>query len=368
MITIITGVPGMGKSALIVSMMLEEQKKGWEGGERPFFVMGVPELTLDHSRVPPVSEWTEQRPDPDDPSLMLDYFTFPPNSIVVIDEAQKVYRPRAAASKVPPHVAAFETHRHTGVDFWLLTQKPHLLDSNVRELCGRHIHIKNALLGRWLYEWPEFTDVKSKANFADAAKRKFSPPKKAFSYYKSAQLHTTQPRRFHQVYLVLLAGLTAVGYFGYKTYNNIFSKIDTQAIQAQAEKKPSSILPSLPAPTAQTVQPAEPAPPKLQQAALQELQTPIIHHPFSDYTFTIKGVMQARGQDLAYFDLTNANGQKTFVSSLDLIEMGYAVRIVNGCTAVLYYNGLEILAACSQDAQQPALSPSAVVAAADVKS
>lgn len=216
MITLITGVPGMGKSALVVSMMMREL----DSGDRPFFVKGIPDLTLDHSVLPPVEDWTVQRPDPDDPTLFLDYFTFPANSIIVLDEAQRVYRPRASASKVPPHVAAFETHRHTGVDFWLLTQKPHLLDANVRELCGRHIHIRNGLLGRWLYEWPEFTDVKVKANYDTAVKRKFSPPRAAFDKYKSAELHTKQKYRINQVFVVLALVIAFTGYFSKHVYDN----------------------------------------------------------------------------------------------------------------------------------------------------
>src|SRR4030067_873930 len=94
MITFISGVPGTGKTALAVSMILES--KG-----RPFFV---------------------------------DY------------------------------VAALETHRHGGFDIWLISQHAGLIDANVRKLIGRHIHLREGLLGRYLYEWAELGAPENRAS------------------------------------------------------------------------------------------------------------------------------------------------------------------------------------------------------------
>jgi len=122
MITIITGVPGMGKTAMLVHMLLKNEKEHFNA--RPVFAMGINSLLLDHVPAPPVDEWTEKRVSPEDPNLFLDYYNFPPNSILVIDEAQRVFRSRSSGTKPPPHVTALETHRHTGLDIILLTQKP----------------------------------------------------------------------------------------------------------------------------------------------------------------------------------------------------------------------------------------------------
>lgn len=208
MITLITGIPGQGKTSLLVSMMLEFEKKA----ERPLFVMGIPDLQIEHVVAPPVEEWTEMRASPEDPTLQLAYFTFPPNSILIVDECQRLYRPRASASKVPPYVAALETHRHTGLDIILLTQKPKLIDINVRELVGRHIHIRNGLLGRYLYEWPHIADGESRLDRGEAAKRKFSPPKEAFKKYKSAEAHTKQKFRVNQIFIYAGLAFLALGY------------------------------------------------------------------------------------------------------------------------------------------------------------
>jgi zona occludens toxin len=218
-ITLITGIPGRGKTALLVSMLMEYEKKA----ERPLFVMGVPSLKIEHVVAPPVTEWTEMRPSPEDPTLELAYFTFPPNSILIVDECQRVYRPRASASKVPPYVAALETHRHTGLDIILLTQKPKLIDTNVRELVGRHIHIRDGLLGRYLYEWPHIADGESRLDRADAAKRKFSPPKEAFSKYKSAEAHTKNKFRVNQLFIYAGLALALLAYQSTKVFG-IFDK------------------------------------------------------------------------------------------------------------------------------------------------
>ena len=135
MITLITGTPGSGKTAYAVSLLMEM------AGSRPIYADGVPELVIDHQPCPPVSEWTYEADDPASATGKKISFTFPANSIVVIDECQRVFRPRSSGSKVPPEVAAFETHRHLGIDFILITQHPSLVDGNIRRLVGKHIHL-----------------------------------------------------------------------------------------------------------------------------------------------------------------------------------------------------------------------------------
>lgn len=229
MITLITGIPGMGKTSLLITMLLKHEK----AAERPLFVMGIPDLKLEHIPAPPVAEWTEYRQSPEDKNLQLAYFTFPPNSILIIDEAQRVYRPRSSGSKVPPEVAALETHRHTGLDIILITQKPKLLEVNVRELIGKHIHIRAGLVGRWLYEWPHIADGESRLDRGDATKRKFKPPKQSFQHYKSAEVHTKHKFRIHQGYYFLMIALAFLGYQLSSVFD-IFNK-HTQPKSAHAQ-------------------------------------------------------------------------------------------------------------------------------------
>lgn len=46
MITIISGTPGSGKTALIVDMMMDELKKG-----RKIFTIGIPKLLVNYPRL-----------------------------------------------------------------------------------------------------------------------------------------------------------------------------------------------------------------------------------------------------------------------------------------------------------------------------
>ena len=198
MIILLTGPTGSGKTAKIVQDM--EAIK-----DRPFFVMGIKGLKLPHVPAPPIKEWVHQVPTPEDETVLAPEFTFPPNAIVVIDEAQHVYRPRAAGSRVPDIVAAFETHRHTGIDFWLITQHPSLLDQNIRRLVKKHLHIHESTLGRKLLEWSECRDPQSKADRADAIATDYKPPKAVFDLYHSAEAHTVLKRRLPKALFVVMA-------------------------------------------------------------------------------------------------------------------------------------------------------------------
>lgn len=213
-ISIYTGTPGAGKTAMAVAELLDVK-------DRPIFVWGIPDLKIPHEVCPPVVEWTTRIKNVEDETQERPVFTFPPSALVLIDEAQNVFRPRGAGSKVPDHVAALETHRHGGIDFWLITQHPRLLDSNVRELCGRHVHIRNTALGRMLYEWPEAADPKSKTERDISASRRYTLPKKVFGLYKSSSLHIKQSRRLPNGAYILIVAVLLACYFGYSVYRNL---------------------------------------------------------------------------------------------------------------------------------------------------
>lgn len=212
MITVITGTPGSGKTSLAVALIKDIV-------DRPVFVMGIKELKVPHEVTPPVSEWTEMRPSPEDPDLRKACFTFPPRSIVVVDEAQTIFRPRAVGSKVPAEVAAFETHRHEGIDFILITQHVGLLDPNLRKLVDKHLHIHGTFLGRVLHEWVGLGDPESTSSRQIAAKKTYRPDRSTFGLYKSAEVHTKVKRRlpvYAWVFVVAVIGAVGLGFYAYK--------------------------------------------------------------------------------------------------------------------------------------------------------
>lgn len=226
MITVITGTPGNGKTALAIDLVWF-QDGIWKGLD--CYVNGISDFKLPHFPFPPIAEL--KRPDyqvlsrldtevvpsddntqlveekPDDyavwlrtsphytqflqaretavSSFELWYLWVTPGSVIVVDEAQRFLRPRPAGSRVPLYIQLLEYHRHFGVHFVFITQKERLLDTNVRMLAGQHIHITSNWRGRFLYEWSEVKDSDSKVEKQTAASKKYTLPKHVFGLYTS---------------------------------------------------------------------------------------------------------------------------------------------------------------------------------------
>lgn len=233
-IALVTGAPGAGKTALIVKFIKEAADAG-----RPIYQVGIPELKVPYIPIPPdMADWTELREDPEMPGKQLPYFTFPERSLIVLSEAQRLYRPRPAASKLPDYVAAFETCRHTGVTFILDTQHPDFLDSHVRKLIGQHIHlIDHGILGRKHYEWPY---LGSPEQFKTAPiKKPYKLPKSIYGLYKSSSLHIKRNYTFPpalKALIVLLVVMALAGSYLYSSFKAKFSPLPDVA----ALKKPGA--------------------------------------------------------------------------------------------------------------------------------
>lgn len=190
MLTLFTGSPGAGKTAAMVDYLRKLD------GTRPLYVDGLNGFKLPHNTCD-ASRWHEELPD---------------GAILVIDEVQRVWRARAPGSKVPDAVQALETHRHRGIDVYMTTQGPNLLDANVRTLVGRHVHIRDTgWLGRHWYEWPECNQ--GLAWKTCPVKAKYKLPKAAFDLYISSSLHT-KPVRKTPMALYLAIGVIAAAVVG----------------------------------------------------------------------------------------------------------------------------------------------------------
>lgn len=222
MITLITGAPGAGKSSYIVSDLLEFVRKF---PNRPVFVRGIPGLCIPHEVLPDREDWVE----PADSANGLRW-KFPDGALLIVDEAQSIFPVRATGKAVPPHVAALEVHRHQGLDIWLSTQAPAQIDSHVRRLVGRHIHLRGTWAGRKLLEWSECVDPSSRSERTASVQRSWKLPKGVFDLYKSASLHTVQKRRVpRQVWLMLLMLVFLVGGGAY-LYNRIYGGHYVEAV------------------------------------------------------------------------------------------------------------------------------------------
>lgn len=217
MITLITGAPGAGKSAALVSL-LKELAPG-----RTIYVSGIPDLKIEHQPLEDPSKWHE---------------TVPDGSIIVIDEVQNVWRPKGPGQGVPPDIQALEVHRHRGIDFYIVTQSPRLVHTNVRALVGRHVHLRDVgFLGRYWYEWPECSENCSASWKQAPLKKRYKLPKAIFGEYKSASQHIKPIRSFPFMLVVAVAallGTAGLSFYAYKLISGQVERSKQGAIPAPA--------------------------------------------------------------------------------------------------------------------------------------
>lgn len=216
-IKVITGAPGEGKSL----RMLWEVEQRRVAENRDVYYSGVRDLLL---------PWTLFGADSVDPKQPHDtdaseWHKLPAGAIIVIDECQRLFRPRQLGGKVPESVAKLETHRHNGHDIYLVTQDPGLIDSNVRKLVGEHTHVMRKFGSQWttLHTWKGIKENCAKSR-KDSIEEQWRYPKEVFTWYKSAEVHTIKrkiPKKviiFLCVPLVILLGVALavykVGKFG----------------------------------------------------------------------------------------------------------------------------------------------------------
>jgi zona occludens toxin len=207
-ITLITGVPGAGKTLNTIKRVVQES------GDRAVYYRGIRGLTL---------PWIELSD-----SEAADWEALPDGSVVVIDEVQDIFPPRSPNKSEPQGVKALDKHRHRGFDFYFITQKPKGFDHSVRGYCGRHFHYERAFnrnATRQL-EWQKAVDDPSDYHTrkeAQTTRVKFD--KKYFDVYKSSEIHTHKPRTPKAVYLAAVALLATIG-LGAFAYNNISDRIE----------------------------------------------------------------------------------------------------------------------------------------------
>lgn len=202
MIHLITGLPGNGKTLYALAFVKAMAEK--QG--RPVFYARINELKL---------PWTQIDP--------FEWFKCPPGAIIVIDECQKARDPgdpmsptlfgvRMRGAPVPEWVAALETHRHHGHDIVLITQHPMLVDSHVRRLVGLHFHVvrKFGLQSATVHEFSSVRENVDKAR-ADSTRHDFKYPREAYTWYKSADVHTHKARIPARVWWIGVMALVFVG-------------------------------------------------------------------------------------------------------------------------------------------------------------
>lgn len=156
-----------------------------------------------------------------------------PGAKVVFDEFQKFWPPRPNGSAIPPDIQTLDTHRHMGVDFILITQNCRNVDRHILGLVDRHLHVRrvaNMPLAT-VYEWDHASVSLQYKN--SMSKSPWRYPKAAYKLYKSAELHTKQSRKLPAVLWFILAGLAGAAYAIPSTINRIAHRSDPVKIAKQ---------------------------------------------------------------------------------------------------------------------------------------
>ena len=220
MLYLTTGSNGTGKTLLTLKWVREMQLfwKKKHKIDRPVYYDGfeiVPEIADKFGWKPcDPTKWAE----------------LPDNSIIMVDECQRIYPTRTQGASVPNHEQLIATeHRKRGFDFFLVCQHPNQINTFIRHLIGSgwHRHLKRIFgmnrVNCLEYNYAETSCEKpsGKAGAYKTMKLKF--PKEVFKWYKSAVLHTSKvnipPAVYYTIGAVIVAILAVLQFYNQMTRN-----------------------------------------------------------------------------------------------------------------------------------------------------
>lgn len=217
MIELITGLPGNAKTLHALGLVIERAARE----NRAVYYSGLKGFKEDDPRLKGTT-WREF-----DPLKWHD--EIPSGAIMLIDEAQKVFRARSLGSIPGKHVTELEEHRHKGLDFYMITQHPSLIDPAIRKLTQTHRHMVRiwGMEASTVHKWDAVREQCDKPTARkDSEKTKWAFNKGLYGLYHSADVHTmkrTIPGRvyFLGALVLLFVALVwySVSFFSRKTQN-----------------------------------------------------------------------------------------------------------------------------------------------------
>ena len=220
---LITGVPGHGKTSLLMEHLAEAvalNNKHIESGKTQITVNGVELVTrpIYAAGIDGLVEGlVENLEDP------TQWESLPDGSLIYVDECWKWFGHLQDASRKPPpkHVQGIAEHRHKGMDFIGTSQGPNQIYPFMRSLIGPHWHVVRRFGTQLIdvYKWGELVeDVKSQGNRDRGVKDSRSLPTKQRPLYKSASAHTIKPQLPKRMIITAAAMLLVLPliYFGIK--------------------------------------------------------------------------------------------------------------------------------------------------------
>lgn len=216
-ITAYTGLPGHGKTSLMVEHLLKEAKAK---NPRPLVAYGIDGLKPGLATVlKDPREWNAVRDGETchchdtENSAPCEAHVIPNGALIFVDEAWKWFGHlhNATRQTTPPHVLALAEHRHRGIDFVWTMQSPIQIYPFARAMMQDHHHVVRRYGTNFIevFTWGELNeDVKSVAKRENASRQLRTLPEHAHSAFKSAEVHTIKrrlPTKLIALPLVLVA-------------------------------------------------------------------------------------------------------------------------------------------------------------------
>jgi zona occludens toxin len=238
-VTLITGVPGSGKTLKAVWDHLRpyvgevtkvENDRG-EVVEIPSVVFtNINSLQVDHELIEGGGTWAllpdkQWKYTGNELALRNWQNWAKPGAKIFFDEFQKFWPPRPNGAPVPPDLQALDTHRHMGVDFVLITQNCRNVDRHILGLVDRHLHVRRVanMPLAVVYEWDHASVSLLYRN--SITKSPWRYPRKAYKLYKSAELHTKQKRKIPGLVWFIMVGLIGAAYLGPTFANRLADRV-----------------------------------------------------------------------------------------------------------------------------------------------
>lgn len=200
-ITLVTGLPGHGKTLYTLSRWKDEAEKA----SRPVFHNGIKGLNISGWQEWDIQKWQD----------------LPSGALMIIDECQFSF-PQRGRGQPPDWIERLATHRHLGLDFVIITQNPMLIDSFVRRLVDRHFHVVRKFGTHFatIHEFVNGCKENVDKSREGSIRHEWRYPKEVFDWYTSAELHTVKRRIPAKVWILALMPLVFIG-FSYLAYTRL---------------------------------------------------------------------------------------------------------------------------------------------------
>lgn len=212
---LITGVPGAGKT--LNTLKLVHTKAAQQG--RPVYYRGI-KLVRDNPHGINFDNWYEMRhPNDDDVDLATDvtpwsWQNVPDGAIIFVDEAHHFYPATSPTARHPAYIMDMSEHRHRGIDIYLISQGPDLINSTIKNWVNEHHHYRllfGSLLNiRYLNEKCVNNVRNTRELSQEASKKRIKHDKRWYGAYISASIHYSRKRVPVGIITTLVVGLLLI--------------------------------------------------------------------------------------------------------------------------------------------------------------